>query len=330
MKKPSVTIVIVPRERFSLAVASLRDVIDQTPEDVPIVYVDGNSPQQVRQALDEAADHRTRFVRFAEFLSPNRARNLGFAEVDTEFVVFLDNDVWVEPNWLQMLLDCARERQAAVVSPLYLQGRHEDREVHMAGGIAHIVQEEGKRRIRATHDHQGKPVDEVLPLISRCETELAEFHGVLIRSDVLRSLGGLDEGLLCSREHIDFCMTVRNQGGKIMLEPASQITYQRPPPFGRGDLAFFSLRWSEDWTQRTLDHFFTKWDLDRAQIPHLMTWSKKQRYRFLDPWYTYATQFLARTAGRERVVKILQYTLYPLEGALNRLIVGISTSSRKR
>ena len=152
----------------------------------------------------------------------------------------------------------------------------------MAGGLAHITERNGRRRIRTSHDFQGEPLDLVMAKVSRSETELAEFHGILIKSCTIREIGGFDEGLLCTREHIDFCMTVRGRGGKVMLEPASQITYTRPPPFAWSDLAYFSLRWSEDWTQRTLDHFFDKWDLDREQIPHLMTWCKKQRYRFLE------------------------------------------------
>lgn len=321
-KHPPVTVVIVPRERFSLAADSLADVLAKTPPDVPVIVVEGNPPKAVRRALHECADHRTRFIASRHYLAPNQARNIGFASVDTPYVAFLDNDVWVEPGWLEALVDCASSTDADVVGPLYRQGRPEDREVHMAGGLAHITERNGRRRVRSSHDFQGKPLDEVLAKVSRCETELAEFHGILIRSDTIRAIGGFDENLLCTREHIDFCMTVRNRGGKVMLEPGSQLTYTRPPPFAWGDLRYFSLRWSEDWTQRTLDHFFEKWDLDRRQIPQLMTWCKKQRYRFLDPYYSQLTRFLARHVGQERMVRILQYSLYPLEGMLNRLFTG--------
>jgi len=325
---PSVTIVIVPRERFSLAPQSLRDVLSQTPAQIPIVVVEGNPPKKVKTQLHQVGGGRVEFIATDNYLPPNNARNLGFKGVATKYVVFLDNDVWVEPGWLEALVDCAETSEAEVVGPLYRQGRREDREVHMAGGLAHITVRNGRRRVRSSHDFQGKPLDEVLPKVSRCETELAEFHGILIRSNTIRDIGGFDEGLLSTREHIDFCMTVRNLGGKVMLEPASQITYTRPPPFAWGDLRYFSLRWSEDWSQRTMDHFFTKWDLDREQIPHMMTWCKKQRYRFLDPWYSRTTRFLARHVGQERMVRILRYTLYPIEGGLNRLFTGSFRSKR--
>ena len=327
--EPSVTVVIVPRERFSLAAASLEDVLNNTPHWAPIVYVEGNPPHKVRTALHDVGKNRVHFISTDTYLPPNKARNLGFADVKTRYVIFLDNDVWVEPGWLEALVACADETGADVVGPLYRQGRREDREIHMAGGMAHITESNGRRRIRTSHDFQGKPLDEILPQLSRCKTELAEFHGVLIATSTLNEIGGLDEKLLCTREHIDFCMTVRARGGKVMLEPASQVTYTRPPPFAWSDLGFFSLRWSEDWTQRTLDHFFEKWDLDRKQIPHLMTWCKKQRYRFLDPWYSNTTRFLAQHIGKERMVNILRYTLYPIEGALNRLLTNGLRSGRK-
>jgi hypothetical protein len=49
----------------------------------------------------------------------------------------------------------------------------------------------------------------------------------------------------------------------------------------------------------------------------------------LDPWYSRMTRFLKRVVGEERMVRILQYTLYPLEGALNRFFTRDLGSARK-
>lgn len=323
------TIVIVPRERFSTAAESLAQVLSRTPANVPVIYVEGNPPRAVRRKLHAAADERVTFIASDRYLSPNEARNMGFERVETRYVAFLDNDVYVEPEWLERLVACAEEEQAAVVGPLYRQGLPEDREIHMAGGLARIVERDGKRRLRCSHDFQGESLDAIYPTLKRCETEMAEFHGILIRSSSLRELGGLDEGLLCTREHVDLCMGIRQLGGKVMLEPASQLTYTRPPPFAFSDLRYFSLRWSEDWSQRSLHHFAQKWNLDRDQIPQLMTWTKKQRYRFLEPWYSRTTGFLRRHVGEERMVRILRYTLYPLEGAVNRIVNFLLNPARK-
>ena len=315
----TVSVVIVPRERFSAAPESLARILSVTPAPTRIVYVEGNAPRRIRVALHAVADERVEFVASDTFLTPNEARNKGFAHVRTEYTVFLDNDVWVGDDWLPPLLCCARDTGAAIVGPLYLQGPRSEPEVHMAGGLAHIEERDGRRFLRHNHRFQGVPLVEVASRIVRTETEQVEFHGMLVESELLRDLGGLDEGLMCTREHIDLCMSVRARGRSVFLEPASRLTYTRPPPFALYDLRYFSLRWSEDWSQRTLDHFFAKWDLDRSQIPYLITWTKKQRYRFLEPWYSNTTRWLARRFGEERMVRLLHRTLYPLEGLANRL-----------
>lgn len=314
-----VTVVIVPRERFSAAPESLVRILSETPAPTNIVYVEGNAPKRIRAALHAVADERVEFVASDTYLIPNEARNQGFARVHTEYTVFLDNDVWVGDDWLPPLLCCARETGAAIVGPLYLQGSPSAPEVHMAGGLAHIEERDGRRVLRHNHRFQGVALEEVADRIVRTETEQVEFHGMLVESQLLRDLGGLDEGLMCTREHIDLCMSVRARGRRVFLEPASHLTYTRPPPFAVYDLPYFSLRWSEDWSQRTLDHFFAKWDLDRSQIPYLITWTKKQRYRFLEPWYSNTTRWLARRFGEERMVRLLNRTLYPVEGLANRL-----------
>jgi len=325
---PRVSVVVVPRERFSVAPGALQRLLDATPDDVPIVYVDGKAPRSVAAELRRLATQRVEILRVDHYLAPNAARNIGLARVQTPFVVFLDNDAWVGDDWLRPLVDCAEETGAGAVGPLYLQGDRDAPEIHMAGGLAHIEVRNGKRRLRHSHYLQGQPVRDLTVPLDRCETEQIEFHGMLVETQLLRSIGGLDEGLLCTREHIDLCMTLRGLGRRVFLEPASRLTYSRPPPFALSDLRYFSLRWSEDWSVRTLDHFFAKWDLDRDQIPFLMTWVKKQRYRFLDPWYSNATRWLAGRFGEQRVLTVLRYTLYPLEGALNRLVNALAGGQR--
>ena len=50
-KDPLVTIVVVPRERFSCARASLESIYEHTTIPFELVYVDGNSPKDVYQYL---------------------------------------------------------------------------------------------------------------------------------------------------------------------------------------------------------------------------------------------------------------------------------------
>ena len=52
----TVSVVIVPRERFSCAVESMRSVIAHCPSASEIVYVDAGSPADIAAQLAELAD----------------------------------------------------------------------------------------------------------------------------------------------------------------------------------------------------------------------------------------------------------------------------------
>jgi hypothetical protein len=55
----------------------------------------------------------------------------------------------------------------------------------------------------------------------------------------------LDENLLESKEHIDFCITVWAGGGRILSEPAAVVTYLLPcgdRPLNKEDWAYFAWR----------------------------------------------------------------------------------------
>ena len=116
MTRPSVTVVVVPRERFSATRATLAALYNATPPPFEVVVVDGGAPRDLRRHLEtEAAARGYRLVGDGALLLPNAARNVGLTHVTTPWVVFLDNDVVVAPGWLDALLDAAVETGAAVV-----------------------------------------------------------------------------------------------------------------------------------------------------------------------------------------------------------------------
>ena len=84
---------------------------------------------------------------------------------------------------------------------------------------------------------------------------------MLVRTDVFKKLGPLDEGLMSVHEHCDLCLLVRGAGGTVYLEPDAVVTYVAPPPFEPGDRPFYLMRWSPDWNDRSLKRFIEKWNL---------------------------------------------------------------------
>ncbi len=257
---PAATIVVVPRERFSVARESLDCLYAHTREPFALVYVDTCSPPALARDLRARATARGfELLRSDAFLTPNRARNLGAAGARTPYVVFVDNDVLVTPGWLDALIGCAETTGAALVGPLCLERTAGSDRIHQAGGTLSIVEEHGRRVLRERHHHAGAHVA-ALPPLERRPCDVVEFHTMLIRRDVLLRLGPLDERLT-TREHVDLCLAARAAGDRVWFEPTAVITYVAPPPFAWSDVAYFRRRWSRRTALASLRHFGAKWGI---------------------------------------------------------------------
>src|SRR5690349_2107735 len=100
------TVVVAPRESFSRSIECLQSISAHTSPPFELVFVDAGSPPRVARRLERcAADLGFTLLRSPHFLSPNEARNVGFARVDTEYTVFVGNDVLVTHGWLAPLVD---------------------------------------------------------------------------------------------------------------------------------------------------------------------------------------------------------------------------------
>jgi len=269
--EPRVTLIVTPRERWGMALQSLESIYAARAIPFNLVYVDGGSPSAVSDQIAEQAKLRGfRHLKLSRYLLPNEARNLGLHECTTPYVVFIDNDVIVSDNWLDWLVRCADETGAEVVAPLTCQGYPFHKEIHQAGGafaadpVAFFQTPPGERLLLDEMHLQGVKVDSVSRELTRKETQVCEFHCVLVRRLIFDRIGPLDE-MLNTRDHLDFCLSVKSVGGKVMLEPKSIITYplflSLNDPLTKEDIDYYLLRWSPEWQKRSLDRLEKKWGL---------------------------------------------------------------------
>lgn len=259
MHNADITIVVVPRDHFSDTRESLESIYAHTQFPFSLVYVDGNSPPPIARYLREQSKTRGfRLIRTEHYLSPNHARNLGARDVHARYIVFIDNDVIVAPNWLQPLVQCAEETGASITSPLNFEGRPLHTTVHFSGGEARVAETQVEGR---SERHIVDRIFKTLPS-GRERTGCAEFHCMMVRTQDFRQVGGLDERMLSTRENLDLCMAITEAGGTIYMEPRSRITYLSPTCMALADVPFFALRWSDAWDLASFHHFRRKWRLD--------------------------------------------------------------------
>lgn len=319
MAEPHVTIVVVPRERFGCTRESLESIYEHTNIPFNLVYVDGGSPRDIRRYLEaQAFEKQFHLVRTNCYLSPNRARNLGLRQVSSKYVVFIDNDVVVAPGWLNQLLQCAEEAGATIVAPLICQDKPVHEIAHCAGGESAVVVETNaekvERHIVEKIYKQGRRIADMRDQLQRQETGLAEFHCVLVKMEIFEQVGLLDEAMMNSKEHVDFCMLVAQAGGTIYFEPASVVTYVPGPPLEWSDIPFYMLRWSDAWELASLHRLRDKWDLteDRYFRNRYKSVGWRRRMSIIRP--------LSRRLVFGRNSKRLEDLLVAIDRVLNRCL----------
>jgi GT2 family glycosyltransferase len=274
-----VTLVVVPRERFSAAQASLESIYTHTQYPFKLVYVDGGSPRPLRRYLQQQAKEKGfELIRSKKYLSPNQARNLGVGQVDTKYVVFIDNDVLVTPGWLEKLVQCAEDTDAWIVGPLCCEGEAFDR-VHILGGSCEFKQVHGKQWLIERRPFMKLPLHKVKHQLKKEAVGLIEFHCVLTRTETFKTFGPLDEALMSMAEETDFSLTVLKGGKQIYVEPESVVSYLPPFKLAWADLPYFFLRWSDTWCESSVACMQTKWQLDPETplLDHYRHFVREQR-----------------------------------------------------
>ncbi len=269
-----VTLVVVPRERFSYALRSLDSIERNTDPPYELIVIDGNSPPDLAAALQRrAAEGNVRLIRSEQHLSPNAARNLALPHVTTPYLVFIDNDVIVRPGWLQALVACAERHGCTAVCPLTFEDEAFSVVHHAGGQLVWKSMPNGRRWLTERRPWNHLPLAKVNQPLVAGPTELNEFHCVLVRTEFFTRHGPLDEALLSMAEETDFSIAVASSGGSMFFEPASQVSYIPPSPdqLLPSDLPYFQRRWSSDWARRSVAHMAEKHQLD-ATAPVCRHW----------------------------------------------------------
>ncbi|WNZ27626.1 glycosyltransferase [Leptolyngbya sp. NK1-12] len=290
MSQPNVVLIVGPRERFSSTQTSLESIYRDTDYPFDLVYVDVCTPPLIRRYLEaQAQEKQFKLLRTDYFVSPSQAKNVGLryvlehAKDVYKYVVFIENDVIVKPGWLTKLVECAEATNAAVVGPLTCIGQPAHQVIHNAGGKSYITTEvkdgQIRRYIYQSAALTGKAVADVPDKLHRKKTDYVEFHCMLVRTAIFEKIGLLDEGMLATREHIDFCFMVTQAGGSIYSEREAVITTDtigiesnqqglvswfgsvQLPDFKWFDLPYFMVRWNDEWDLASLHHLRQKWQL---------------------------------------------------------------------
>lgn len=288
MPQPTVTLIVTQRERFSFTKIALDSVLaDYSSYPFQLIYVDGNSPLHVYQYLQKQASKHEfmTLLRQEKYLRANEARNLGLQKIKTtDYVVFLENDVIVEPGWLKPLVECAEEEQVAIVSPLIFQGDPQEKEIHVFGiEVKFDKTENGKHSFKQKHLLRGKKMRDLHQELRRSSVDAVDIHCLLVRHSLMKSVV-LDEVFDNMEGNVDLSLQTTAIGEKILVEPSSTVTFLDPQliaGFDQDDIPFYLFRWSEKSVRAIVAHTKQKWNLDGNDPSVWGRWWWVMQYRQL-------------------------------------------------
>lgn len=299
------SVVVAPRERFTSLPVSLRSLFGTIGRDVPVVVVEGATPDDTRAALRALAEHRPfTLISLPYMVKPNEARNRGVAEVSTEYVVIADNDIHYEPGWLEALEEHAVEHGSDAAAPLICIGPPPATIIHHAGGLLRARRSNGRIELSEAHRLMDVPRANAgeLPGVGN---DVCEFHCMMVRRSLLEEMGGLDERLV-TREQMDFAMRARVLAATVTFAEQAVVTYMARHAFDPVDLRYHLFRWSDRFVVESMDAFEETWGvlLDRDETRY--AWTAKHRARAAETTYPRIRRLLGKQRFRRWVVARLE------------------------
>ena len=165
----------------------------------------------------------THVVQAARPIGAAGARNLGItyatSRFEFDYVLFLDNDAFVEPTALTSLLDAAEQSvDVGVVAPKAYRSI-KDRRLHLAGELAVNLYTGKVRDVGAEEIDHGQ---------YDAPRRIAVCSGftMLVHRRVLDRIGGFDDAFISAGwEDVDFCFRVGRAGYAILYAPAAIVEH---------------------------------------------------------------------------------------------------------
>ena len=284
--KPPVTVVITPRDRYSAAEQCVADLYDYTDEALfELIILDLGYPREdLDAALARLEGKRNYRVINYGMIIPMEAMTRVRSEIETEFVVFIDNDTRVLPGWLPPLIEAARETGAAVINPVTLEAAGVDEgeslRTHLFTTQVRVLDIDARPYLVEYKSFRRAAPDELPDEVT--DTEAFELHCVMFRVDALL---GLELPHMTIREHLDMGMQLRAKGERLVVQPRSHVLFDNLGTRAKlSDLRYFNLRWNGAITSESSRLFERRWGYRFYSEQAIYNWAIRRRLFMLLRW----------------------------------------------
>jgi GT2 family glycosyltransferase len=212
---PVVSIVVPVFRRADLTKRCLESVAAFTSGvSYEVIVIDDGADSQNKRALRSLSGARV--ITNQSNLGYLRSINRAAATARGRWLVLANNDIEVQPGWLEALVACGESSDdVAVVAPMYV---YPDGRLNEAGAV---VWSDG------TGANYGRGDQSASWRYSyRREIDYASAAALLVRRDFWEARGGYDERFLpMYYEDTDLCFDAREKGFRVLYEPEARVIH---------------------------------------------------------------------------------------------------------
>lgn len=213
--QPKVSIVIPVYNQFEYTYNCLRSILENSGEVSYEIILANDCSTDFTTEIEKIVNHIT-VITNQENLRFLKNCNYAASYAKGQYILFLNNDTQVQPNWLQPLVELIeRDEKIGMVGSklVYADGRLQE-----AGGI---LWRDGSAW---NYGNGRNPEDPEFNYVK--EVDYISGAAIMIKADLWREIGGFDERFVPAYcEDSDLAFEVRRHGYKVMFQPLSVVVH---------------------------------------------------------------------------------------------------------
>jgi N-acetylglucosaminyl-diphospho-decaprenol L-rhamnosyltransferase len=230
---PEILVSIINYRTADLTIACATSVLEDLGQiDGSVVIVDNASGDGSAEAIADwiatlPPGTPVDLVRSEENTGFSGGHNTGMGHKEAEFYLLLNSDALLHPGFCATILAAARARpDRGFWAPLieYDDGRTADSAFRFASPVSELLRAAQVGPLTKALKHR---VVSLGPDPDEAEIEWASFACILLRGDMVRALGPMDEGYFLYFEDAAYCLKARRAGWRIGYVPEARMVHFR-------------------------------------------------------------------------------------------------------
>lgn len=255
--KPKISVIIPFKDQVGLLNNLLHTFKLTSYSNYEIVLVDNNSEEEATHNYLEklSSNKNIRILKYEKKFNFSKINNYAVSECDSEFILFLNNDVEImHPHWMYNMVQHFVRPEVSVVGAKLLYLDHRIQHAGVIVGVNGIAGHSHKMMFDWIPGYFSRPhlTQDITAVTGAC---------MMVRKKDFTGVRGFDEKLPTAFNDIDFCLKIRKKGKIIVYTPFARLYHRES--YSRGLDSMLNSEFL-----KYVSYMSDKWDLAKFKDPY--------------------------------------------------------------